>query len=165
MPPLLALVLSLGFSFVLLRRESKNHPEVSSAVWIPCIWLLILGSRPVSSWLSLGTPLPDAVSLEEGSPTDRIFILVLMVMAFIVLVRRRIAWGQVFANNPWLFVFFAYCALSVLWSDFPGVSFKRWLKAFADPLMALVLATERHRAASAYLEQGPARGKVVVDVD
>ena len=148
MPPLLALVLSLGFSFVLLRRESKHHPEVSSAVWIPCIWLLILGSRPVSSWLSLGTPLPDSVSLEEGSPTDRLALLALMVMAFIVLVRRRIAWGQVFANNPWLFVFFAYCALSVLWSDFPGVAFKRWLKAFADPLMALVLATERHRAAA-----------------
>ena len=56
MPPQIALFLSLGFSSVLVWRELKQHPEVSKAVWIPCFWLLILGSRSVSQWLNLSPP-------------------------------------------------------------------------------------------------------------
>jgi exopolysaccharide production protein ExoQ len=147
MPPQLALWLSLGFSAVLLWRESRRHPEVSTAVWIPCIWLMILGSRSVSHWLNLSTP-TSADALMDGSPLDRAIFMVLMALALVILWRRRISWGSVLSHNPALAIFFAYCAVSILWSDFAGVAFKRWFKSLGDPLMVLVLLTEANPTAA-----------------
>jgi exopolysaccharide production protein ExoQ len=141
MPPQLALLLSLGFSAALLWRELKHHPEVSKAVWIPCIWLFILGSRAVSQWLDFSTP-NSADALMDGSPLDRAIFMLLMAIALVILWRRKISWGSVLSNNPALAIFFAYCAISVIWSDFAGVAFKRWFKSLGDPLMVLVLLTE-----------------------
>ena len=147
MPPQIALFLSLGFSIVLVWRELKQHPEVSKAVWIPCLWLLILGSRSVSQWLNLSPPV-DADVLMDGSPTDRMVFTLLMVSALVVLWSRRVAWTKVVTAHPWLILFFVYCALSVVWSDFPGVALKRWFKSLGDPLMVLVLLSETSPAAA-----------------
>ena len=38
--------------------------------------------------------------------------------------------------------FIVYCLLSILWSDFPFVSFKRWIKVLGHPIMVLVIFTE-----------------------
>ena len=38
--------------------------------------------------------------------------------------------------------------LSLLWSDYPFVGFKRWFKSLGDPLMALVIVSERYPAAA-----------------
>ena len=115
MPPQIALLLSLGFSSVLLWRELKQHPEVSKAVWIPCLWLLILGSRSVTQWLNLSTP-DGSDLLMDGSPTDRMVFTLLMVSALVVLRSRRVAWTKVVAAHPWLILLIVYCVLSVLWS-------------------------------------------------
>jgi exopolysaccharide production protein ExoQ len=141
MPPQLALALSLAFSAVLLWRELKQHPELSIAVWIPTLWLLILGSRSVSQWLNLSTP-TTADALLDGSPLDRTVFAILMACALVVLLRRRVPWGRIIVSNPWLMVFIAYCGLSVLWSDFPSLAIKRWSKSLGDPLMVLILMTE-----------------------
>jgi O-antigen ligase len=37
---------------------------------------------------------------------------------------------------------FLFAGLSILWSDFPGVSFKRWIKAIGNPIMVLVVLTD-----------------------
>jgi exopolysaccharide production protein ExoQ len=147
MPPQIALFLSLGFSSVLVWRELKQHPEVSKAVWIPCFWLLILGSRSVSQWLNLSPPV-DVDVLMDGSPADRMVFTLLMVSALVVLRSRRVAWTKVVAAHPWLILFFVYCVLSVVWSDFPGVALKRWFKSLGDPLMVLVLLSETNPAAA-----------------
>src|SRR4030095_12086305 len=141
MPPQLALALSLAFSAVLLWREWKQHPELSIAVWIPTLWLLILGSRSVSQWLNLSTP-TTADALLDGSPLDRTVFAILMACALVVLLRRRAPWGRIIVSHPWLMVFIAYCGLSVLWSDFPSLAIKRWSKSLGDPLMVLILMTE-----------------------
>ena len=145
MPPRLAVFLSLGFSVILLWREVKRHPEVSAAVWIPWIWLMIIGSRPVSEWLNLGPPI-SGDALIEGSPLDRAIFVILMVCAFVILWRRRIRWRSILTNSPTLVIFIVYCGISVLWSDFATVAFKRWFKSLGDPLMVLVLLTEAHPA-------------------
>jgi exopolysaccharide production protein ExoQ len=147
MPPQIALFLSLGFSSVLVWRELKQHPDVSKAVWIPCLWLLILGSRSVSQWLNLSPPVNVDV-LMDGSPTDRMVFTLLIVGALVVLRSRRVAWTKVVAAHPWLILFFVYCVLSVVWSDFPGVALKRWFKSLGDPLMVLVLLSETNPAAA-----------------
>ena len=47
----------------------------------------------------------------------------------------------VLANRP-LLLFFAYCFLSILWSETPFVSLKRCVKAVGDVIMILVILTD-----------------------
>src|SRR5713101_6808038 len=142
MPPSLALLLASLFIMCLFWRDSKQQPKVSSAVWIPCILMLILGSRPISQWLNPGT-FQSTDDLLEGSPTDGMVCLGLIAAGWLVLWRRQLPWRELFRNNVWLFLFFLYCALSVLWSDFPFVAFKRWIKGLGGPMMALILLSDR----------------------
>src|SRR5438309_4055646 len=143
MPPPLALLLTLLFILYLFTRESRQLYKPSPALWIPCIWLMILGSRAVSQWLNLGPPLQSPDDLLEGSPIDRAVFLLLIVAGLVVLWRRHIYWSEVFRKNIWLTLFFLYCAVSILWSDFPFVASKRWIKALGGPILALILLTER----------------------
>ena len=39
----------------------------------------------------------------------------------------------------------AYGLLSVLWSDFPLIAGKRWIKTLGHPVMALIILTEPER--------------------
>src|SRR5437899_2006580 len=127
MSPQLALLLTSVFVIYLFWRDSKHQPKASNAIWIPSIWLLILGSRAISQWLDPGVR-QSTDDFLEGSPTDRIIYLGLIVGGAVVLWRRQIRWRELFRNNVWLTVFVLYCAVSILWSDFPFVAFKRWIK-------------------------------------
>src|SRR5262245_3142215 len=117
MPPTLALAASAVFSAVLLLREQIKAREVSSAIWLPCLWLFFLGSRAPSEWLGVRSGAsPEAVM--DGSPTDRIIYGVLIVGALFVLLRRRVEWIAFFRRNIWFIAFFVYAAVSIYWSDF-----------------------------------------------
>src|SRR5438128_579043 len=41
-----------------------------------------------------------------------------------------------------LIVFLLYCFISIAWSDFPFIAFKRWIKILGHPIMALIVLTE-----------------------
>jgi O-antigen ligase len=45
------------------------------------------------------------------------------------------------ANWPIVW-YFLYCLMSVVWSDFPGIGIRRWIKATGDVVMALVVFTD-----------------------
>lgn len=140
MPPIVALGLTLLFIAFLLVEEGRHGYRPSAATWIPTVWMLIIGSRSLTEWVSLGTPL--SMNIEEGSPLDRNAFFLLMVAGVIVLIRRSIAWSWVVRNNMWLLLFFLYCGISVLWSDIPEVAFKRWFKALGDPIMVMIILTD-----------------------
>src|SRR5437867_12094216 len=112
MPPQLALVLTILFILYLFKRDSRQQYQASRAVWIPCIWLMILGSRSVSQWLNLDPISESADDLLEGNPTNQLVYLALILAGGLVLYRRRIPWFELFRKNVWLCVFFLYCALS-----------------------------------------------------
>src|SRR5215472_16467626 len=137
MPPPLAFALTLLFILFLFVRDFRNQFKPSLALWIPCIWILILGSRSVTDWVNWGSP-TGGIDLAEGSPLDRTVYFSLMITGLLVLIKRGISWAQVFRNNAALISFILYCGISVVWSEFPFVAFKRWLKAFGDPIMVLI---------------------------
>jgi exopolysaccharide production protein ExoQ len=56
--------------------------------------------------------------------------------------RRRVNLSIVMRENRWLTLFFIYGFLAILWSDFPFVAFKRWIKIIGHPLMVLIILTE-----------------------
>ena len=143
MPPILALLICILLILYLLWADRNNTDGVSGAIWIPLIWMLIVGSRFISQWLNPSTPVISVNVDPEGSPLDRAVFLILMFSAAGILIRRKLNWGELFTKNSWMWIFFIFGAASILWSDYPFVSFKRWSKALGNVLMVLVILTEK----------------------
>ena len=66
----------------------------------------------------------------------------LLVAALVVLARRAERTWSVMRANPVILVFFCYCAISVVWSDYPFVAFKRWTKALGNVAVVLIVLTD-----------------------
>jgi O-antigen ligase len=113
--------------------------RASKALWLPVIWLTFAGSRMPSEWLGISGS--DA-AMQEGSPVDRNFLVVIIVIGLGILLTRRRRVAQVLRANWPILLFLSYCLLSILWSDFPDVAFKRWIKALGDLVMVLLVVTD-----------------------
>jgi exopolysaccharide production protein ExoQ len=142
MPPPLALALTLLLIGYLIRRDGRVAPRPSPAVWIPTLWLLINGSRQVSQWFASG-PQFAAQALHEGNPIDQVVYGALILAGILVIARRGIQIHSFARFNTLIFVFLGYEAVSILWSDYPFLTFKRWIKASGDFVMILVIGTDR----------------------
>ena len=142
LPPRIAAILTWIFIVYLFRRDFKQKPHVTSALWLPFLWIFIIASRPVGQWfILLGLPTGGG-SLEEGSPLDATVVFGLMAAGLLVLTRRQINLAEIIRNNAWLTVFVVYCFVSITWSDFPFVTFKRWIKLLGSPIMVLIIFSE-----------------------
>jgi exopolysaccharide production protein ExoQ len=143
-PNIATLVFTIGvIGFFLLDRD--RSVRTSKALWVPVIWVLIAGSRPVSSWLGGGPAsegLKNADQYLEGNPLDRFIFSGLLLVGLVILARRKGLVSKILQRNPVITLFFTYCLISCLWSDYPDVSFKRWVKALSDFVMVLVVLTE-----------------------
>jgi exopolysaccharide production protein ExoQ len=142
-PSLATVVYASGIVGLFYLNRDKSA-KTSRALWIPVIWFWILGSRAVSIWLGMNSANPTADQLMEGSPIDALIFAVLLVSGLVVIVGRGRGSISVMKGNWPIVLYFAYCLISVLWSDFPEVSLKRWAKATGDVVMALVVLTDAH---------------------
>ena len=139
MPPSLALLVWFILLVALWRYD--RDPKTSSALWAPLIWMFILGSQLPSQWLgSQGRQLTE--SLEEGNPFDRIIFSVLILIAIGILMSRSFNWGEFATRNLALMAFLSFALVSVLWSDYPFVAFKRWFRDLGSYLMILVALSD-----------------------
>ena len=141
MPPSVALFIYLIFFIALLRLDPSNESKISPALWVPVISLFILGSRGPSQWLGGQVGL-DAQALEEGNPLDRIISFGLILLAVGILMSRSFKWGDFFTRNLALTAFISYCLVSVCWSDFPFIAFKRWIRDLGIYLPILVVLSD-----------------------
>src|SRR5271157_1213189 len=137
-------IVGIAGLFFLDRDRTVRNPK---ALWLPVIWFWIVGSRPVSVWFGIAPPADVNIQL-EGSPVDRFVFSVLLAAGIIVLVRRSTR-TRVFLRASWpILIYFAFGLLSVLWSDFPDIAFKRWIKAIGDLVMVFVVVTDAEPAAA-----------------
>src|SRR5436190_20519213 len=143
LPPQLALFLTLAFIVFLFRRDIRERPNVSGALWLPLLWLVLGCSRPVTAWLNIfGLPVSGGVSNEEGSPVDALFHYAMLTAGLLIVVNRQVSLSEVLQRNGWIVAFIAYCFISIVWSDDPFITFKRCTKLFLHPIMALIVLTE-----------------------
>jgi exopolysaccharide production protein ExoQ len=143
MPPQLALLLTLALIVFLFRRDIREKPNVGGALWLPVLWLVLTCSRSFVQWLNIfGLHVSGAASAEEGSPVDACFYLAMATAGFCVLIKRQVSLSEIVLKNGWLIAFFLYCFISIAWSDFPFIAFKRWIKILGHPIMALIVLTE-----------------------
>jgi O-antigen ligase len=126
----------------LFAQERDRKVRFSWALWIAITWLFISGSRHVSEWRNgLGGAMSQEQYL-EGSPLDAIVYGCLILIAICVLIGRKEKVVRILQGNIPIVVFVLYCAISVMWSDYPVVSTKRWIKSLGDYSVILVLLTE-----------------------
>jgi exopolysaccharide production protein ExoQ len=142
MPPIAALLLCILFILYLYKLDNKNTTDVSKGLWIPQIWMIIISSRMVGLWFNLNTATSTAEALEQGSPIDRNVFSILIIAGLILLYKRKLNWSQIFHRNVMLFIYILYCSVSIMWSDFPYVSLKRWIKEVGNIIMVLIVLTE-----------------------
>jgi exopolysaccharide production protein ExoQ len=142
MPPRLASLLTWTFIFFLFRRDIREKPNVTGALWLPFIWMLIICSRAVTQWLNVFGVHLGGVVLEEGSPVDAAVYYSLIAAGIYVLYKRRVRLAEFARNNGWVMAFLLFGFLAIVWSDFPFVAFKRWTKVIGHPIMVLILMTE-----------------------
>jgi len=141
MPPTLALFLWLVLLLGLLLLDPAKDSETSIALWVPVIWMFITASRLPSQWLGghVGTA---AQAFEEGNPLDRTVFSVLILLAIGILISRSFKWSEFFARNLVLTVFVFFSLLSVVWSDFAFVAFKRWFRDLGSYVVILVVLSD-----------------------
>jgi len=143
MPPQVATLIYLGLIGALFWLDRKSFKGLSRGVWVPLLWIFFAGSRFASQWLELGMPEgSSAQGYSDGSPLDRNIFLALVIVGVWILARRDVDWRAVFVRNMWIWLFFIFAAVSVLWSDDPFLSSKRWVKGLGNLIAALVLLTE-----------------------
>jgi len=137
MPPELALFFCTVFVLFLLRLERKHAPEVSRTLWIPTIWMLYIASKPLGVWFQSG-----GVTAESGSPLDRVFLVALLSLGLFILTWRKFSWSYAIKEYTWLMLLIGYMLTSILWSDIPFISFKRWIRELVAVVMVFVVITE-----------------------
>jgi len=151
MNPHIAMLLCVLGILGLFKLDRDPLARTSKALWLPVMWLSIAGSRMVSQWLALtGVTDPTArvnaaTRYMDGSPLDRLFLTVSFIVALVVLAARGRRVVQILRDNPAILFFVLYCGASTLWSDYPDVTFKRWIKSVSDLSMVLIVLTERDR--------------------
>jgi exopolysaccharide production protein ExoQ len=141
--PHLATALCLLFIAYLFYIDLRRPDGRSLALWIPTIWMFLAGSRFVSAWLNVAPDFESASDYSEGSPIDRAVFFSLIVAGVFILAGRKIDWEQVLVKNGWIVLYLLYCLVSMAWTNDPNVLMKRWIKDLGNPIMALVILTER----------------------
>ena len=126
----------------LFLLDPARDSKISSTLWVPVIWLFILGSRNPSQWLGGGAGMA-AQALEEGNPLNLTISSALILLAIGILVSRRFKWDHFLARNVVLMALLSFALLSVLWSDFPFVALKRWFRDLGNYLVILVALSDR----------------------
>ncbi len=137
MPPTVALLLCTAFVLFLLQLERRASRRVSTALWIPTIWMLAIATKPLASWFGV-----SGDSNESGSELDRLVLTGLGLLAIVVLARRRFDWLGALRRQGWLLALLFYMFVSTLWSDITLIAFRRWMRDVIVVIMALVIMSE-----------------------
>lgn len=147
MPPQVATIVFILGMAGMFWLDWDRKASTSKALWISVAWFLICASRSVSVWLQMSTPDPRSQYI-DGSPVDRAVFVVLELAALAVLAVRWRKLVKVLRSNAPVVCFYLYCGISVVWSDFPEIAFKRWIKALGALAMVLLVLTDRNPTAA-----------------
>ena len=133
------LIAGIATLFILDRDELARKER---AVWLPVIWLWINGSRSVSEWVGFGWSQSSNSELPGSSIVDQSIAALLTLLGILVLWRRKKRVLTIL-NSSWpIALFFTFALVSLLWSDFTGWGFKRWVRAIGELAMVLVVASD-----------------------
>ena len=149
----IAIPLYLVFIWVALRRDVRERRHVSSALWIPFLWIADCATKPLDLWIfpHQGTAFSQRIAWEhrltnievfQSNPLERALFLILLGLGIRTLLKRRSDFAFSFKDNLGLGIFFLYSLVSIGWSDYQGPAIKRWIRLAGDLVMVLIILTE-----------------------
>ena len=145
MPPSLALLLWFALLVGLFWFDPAKERKVSAALWVPLIFMFFMASRQPTQWISgqvEASAEAAANALEQGDPVNRTISLLLLFLGIAILVSRAFRWGNFFRQNWALTTYILFALVSVLWSDFPFLAFKKWFRDLGNYVMVLVVISD-----------------------
>jgi O-antigen ligase len=125
----------------LFRLNREENIRTSWALWIPTLWIFIGATRNLSVWFSFSSG-GSGERYTEGNPLDQVAAAGMLAIGLIVLFKRSRRVTELLRANLPVVLFFLYCGISILWSDYPDVSLKRWLRAIGDIVMVLIVLSD-----------------------
>ncbi len=144
MPPIVALLFYFVFVLGLLRYDPVKDSHTSPALWVPLSWMFFTGSRLPAQWLGDPAGGAAAQAFQEGNLLDRSIFFGLIVLSIIILMARPFSFGAFFSRNIALMALLLLALVSVAWSDFPMIAFKRWFRDLGNYLVVLVVLSDPH---------------------
>ncbi len=102
---------------------------------------MLVISRPVSEWIQ-GVPTDRPIVDLDVDPIQRSLFAGLWLIGVLVLLGRRRRVLALLRDNGPILLFFSYCTVSLVWSDYPGVALTRLIKAFGDLAMVMIVLTD-----------------------
>jgi exopolysaccharide production protein ExoQ len=142
LPATLLCILLIFYLFRTYRSEHKDH---SAAIWVPFVFMLFAGSRPISFWLNYWFGIGSYSAsdlLEEGNSIERAYYFIIFILGLIALLKRKLDWNSIFKGNKIICLYFLFCLISISWSDYTFVAFKRLFKTLCPVVMVLIVLTE-----------------------
>jgi len=141
--PNFALTICVVFIIIIILNDINTKSKVSLVILLPFIWYAIGATRSVALWMNaLGFNVTSDDVL-EGNPIDRNVYLILMFLGILILVKRRNRLFEILRGNIWVLLLFIFMGISITWSDFGDVAFKRWIKTTGALVMAFIVLSER----------------------
>lgn len=141
MPLQLVVLIFIVFAVYYFRANLQTNDDLSQSLWVPLAWIFFASSLFPTQWLNIGTT-AASIDIAEGSTGDAVVFFILILAGVKILMRRQINLSEMFKQNIWVWLFFCYGAVSILWSDYPFISFKRLIKAFGNVIMVAVILSE-----------------------
>jgi exopolysaccharide production protein ExoQ len=126
----------------LFRLNREKEIPASKALWVPTVWLFFGATRNPAEWFHLSGGEQSGGRYMEGSPLDQIALSAMLAIGLAVLFSRGKRVVAILQSNFPVILYFLYCGLSIIWSDFPEVASKRWLRAAGDVVMVLVVLSD-----------------------
>jgi exopolysaccharide production protein ExoQ len=143
-PPTLALLLGFALAAFCILRANREEGGFRLALLWPTLWYIICSSRPFGVWMNQwGIQLPlISDGGGEGSAVDQFFYLSVTFLGWRALLGRSFSLAALFRENRWPALLLVLMAASIVWSDYPFTSFKRYVKVIGSFTMALVILTD-----------------------
>jgi len=142
MPPQIATVLFAFGIAGLFWLDRDDSVRTSKALWIPIIWVSIAGSRSPFSWFGMGVAADIPGQLPQSSLPDQLLAGSLMLLGLVVLIRRPKEVTSLLQATWPITLYFSFCLISLVWSDFPLWGLKRWVRALGDLITVLIVFTD-----------------------
>lgn len=125
-------------------KHILKENKVSWFSWLPCIWLVLCSTR-IGLEPDLQTYLARELAQSNEAQSNllmQVSYTLLTCLGLYCLFTRKINWKKIIIDNIWLILFFLYLGFSVIWSDYPIASLKRYFKAIGIIVMILVVYTD-----------------------
>lgn len=99
--------------------------------------MFCIATKGIDAWLGV-----TGGSRESGAILDPVFQTAVLCIGLIILGRRNFNWSAVIRENIWAVLLVGYMLVTIIWSDIPFISFKRWVRELTALIMAFVVLSE-----------------------